>query len=94
MLTAHFEYPNRTAVGLAIIIIEEITPPVSPYRTPLYNQHGFADLCWYLATDGLRRSPAAVLPPLPDFKVLKTNNSDAAWEESKVPGPLGLYARC
>ncbi|KAI1644830.1 thioesterase-like superfamily-domain-containing protein [Daldinia loculata] len=65
-----------------------ITSSVSRCTVLAYTTH--ADLRSFAGISlptGYEGTPAAALPPLPDFKALKTIGSDGAWEESKVPGP-------
>ncbi|KAI0812892.1 thioesterase family protein [Xylaria sp. FL0064] len=68
-----------------------ITPSVSRRITLAYTTH--ADLRTFGGLSmptGYEASPAAAMPePLPDFQALKTNATDNAWQESKLPPNSG-----
>ncbi|KAI1467233.1 thioesterase family protein [Daldinia caldariorum] len=112
-LTAHFEYPNRTAVGPAIVEIEDvklgqqlstlhltlwqdgllsqapwITPSVSRRTILAYTTHtDLRNFSGISLPTGYEGTPAAALPPLPNFEELKAKGKDDAWEESITPQP-------
>ncbi|KAI1084800.1 thioesterase family protein [Whalleya microplaca] len=68
-----------------------ITPSVSRRFVIAYSTH--TDLRTFGGLSmptGYESSPAAALPdPLPDFKALKNDAADDAWEETKLPAASG-----
>ncbi|KAK9771957.1 hypothetical protein SCAR479_11438 [Seiridium cardinale] len=67
-LTAHFEYLNRTSIGSAIIIIEDVKLGQQLSR----DLRNFAGITIPTCYEG---TPAAALSPLPGFDALKNSPS-------------------
>lgn len=117
-VTAHFEYPNRTSSGPAIVVIDEVklgrtlsTLHLTLWQGELLNHAPWVNtsasrrtvLAYTTHTNwsnfkgmsvltGYEVTPAALMPPKPDFNSLKANGSDDAWTQSKWPeafGPAG-----
>ncbi|KAI2618394.1 thioesterase family protein [Hypoxylon sp. NC1633] len=110
-LTAHFEFPGRTAAGPAIITIDDVklsrqlstvhitlwggglvihapwtTPSVSRRVVLAYATNiNFGTFSGISMPTGFESTPAAALPPLPDFATLKAKDKDGAGEEVKMP---------
>ncbi|KAI0386720.1 thioesterase family protein [Hypomontagnella monticulosa] len=63
-----------------------ITPSVSCRSVLAYTTH--SDLRTFTGVSlptGYFSTPAAALPPIPDFEVLKSKDADDKWERAKVP---------
>lgn len=114
-VTAHFEYPNRTSAGPAIVVIDEVklgrtlstlhltlwqgdilnhAPWINvsaSKRTALgYTTHtNWSTFTGMTVPTGYEGTPAAALPPVPDFAALKKNGSDKTWEEAQSPRAFG-----
>lgn len=114
-VTAHFEYPNRTSAGPAVVIVDEVklgrslstlhltlwqgeilnhAPWVNvsaSKRTALgYTTHtNWSTFTGMTITTGYESTPAAALPPVPDFAALKETGFDKTWEEGKYPKVFG-----
>ncbi|KAI0180129.1 thioesterase family protein [Hypoxylon sp. FL1284] len=99
-LTAHFEFPGRAAVGAAIITVEDVKLSrqlarccrvVLAYATNI----NFATAAGMSMPTGFEGTPAAALPPVPDFAALKSAgaNGDAAWEEVRMPRAAAAVQR-
>lgn len=110
-LTAHFEYPSRTTVGPAIIVIEDVklsrqlsTLHMTLWQGELLPQEPWINISTSRRTvvsytthtnlrtftgitlpTGWETTPAAELPPLPDFDKLKINGVGGSWERSRLP---------
>ncbi|KAI2463023.1 thioesterase family protein [Annulohypoxylon bovei var. microspora] len=118
-VTAHFEYPNRTAAGPAIVVVEDVkagrqlsimhltlwqggllphapwvTPAVSRRTVLTYATHGdLGSFDGMTLQTGYEVTPAASLPPLPDFAALKARGADDRWEELRMPDSAGSVQR-
>ncbi|KID97175.1 thioesterase family protein, partial [Metarhizium majus ARSEF 297] len=116
--TAHFEYPNRTSSGPAVVVIDEVKlgRTLSTLHLTLWQGDLLANAPW-VNTSASRRTvlgytthtnlsaftgrsmptgyegtPAASLPPVPEFAALKATGSDRVWEQSKWPEVLKTSA--
>ncbi|KAI1204949.1 thioesterase family protein [Annulohypoxylon truncatum] len=118
-LTAHFEFPGRTAVGPAIIVIDDVKLsrqlstvhvtlwqgallPNAPWITPSVSRRvvlayatniNFGAFAGMSLPTGYEGTPAAALPPVPDFEALKSKGADGTWEETKVPEAVAAVQR-
>ncbi|EFY88338.1 thioesterase family protein [Metarhizium acridum CQMa 102] len=116
--TAHFEYPNRTSSGPAVVIIDEVKlgRTLSTLHLTLWQGDLLANAPWVntsasrrtvlgytthanLSTlagisipTGYEGTPAASLPPVPEFAALKATGSDHIWEQSRWPEVLKTSA--
>ncbi|KAI1372089.1 thioesterase family protein [Hypoxylon crocopeplum] len=71
-----------------------ITPSVSRRIALAYATNiNFSTFTGMSMPTGYEGTPAAALPPVPDFEALKSKDSDETWEEIKMPKAATLVQR-
>ncbi|KAK8121583.1 hypothetical protein PG984_010253 [Apiospora sp. TS-2023a] len=95
-LTAHFEFPNRTFAGPAVISVDEVNTgkQLSRLHLTLWQGNLLSQAPWIDPKSSRRTAQTPPrFPPLPDFEALKSSGSDGTWEEPEIPKHVSTLMR-